>query len=133
MASRSESAQAEDAFEMCEQHFDFLSSPLGGLFKLGRGTLPRKISDDLTFFTINAAGRRVRAAFLFRRAVLAIKLQASILTTVGLGLVPLGVRIVSPGLTKLFTFRANVPVIVFALSEVRTRLGAVFRDCLRGL
>lgn len=103
---------------MCEQHFDLLSSPLGGRVELGGRAEPCKVSDDFIFFTIDAACRGVWAAFGFRRAVLAIKLQASILTTTSPGLVPLGVRVVSPGMAKLFTFRANVLVIVFVPCEV---------------
>ena len=81
---------------MGEEHLDLLSSPLCGRVELGGRAEPREVSDDLIFFSTNAARRGVRAAFRFRRASLAIEFQTAILTATRFGFVSAGVGIIPP-------------------------------------
>jgi len=62
---QSEPAQTKDAFEVSEEHLDFLSPVLRGLIEVFCGTLAGKFPDDFIFLAVDRARLCVRTAFGF--------------------------------------------------------------------
>ncbi len=121
----SETPQAEDAFEMCKQHPDFLSELHGDVVLLGLRDVSGNLSGVFVFFTGDRSGICVRAALLFRRAGLAGQLQGAVFGPTFTGWPPVRVGITPPELLQLLALGADVLVVLGVPFIVRPAPGAV--------
>ena len=83
--SQAQPIQLEDAFEMCEQHFDFLAITPRLLVLRRVGDLTRDIPRALVHATHDSAVGHVRAALLLHWASRAVVLAGAVEDRAGLG------------------------------------------------
>ena len=110
---------------MREEHFDLLTPPLRCWVVVGSNAVPREVPHNLVFLAADTAGICVGAAFGFRRAVLAIGFESTVVLRFQARRVSGGVGVIAPGVPELLSFRADVAVFVLVPCEVGPRPGAV--------
>ena len=117
--------RAQNSFEMCEEHLNLLAPRLSLRIELRGGAFACEVSDDFVFLAADTAGVGVGAAFGLRRADLTIRFESTIVSGFHAMRISSGIRIIAPGMTKLFAFWTDVSVVVFVPCKISTRPCAV--------
>ncbi len=123
-AAQSEPPEAEDAFEVREEHLDLLSQLHRDVVLAGFGNVAGNLTGVFVFFA-SESGIGIRAAFLFRRAYLTGQFQGAVFGAPLAGWSPVRVGIVPAELLEGMALGADILIVRSVPFEVRPRPGSV--------